>query len=203
LKIKKKSYNVICKYQHVIREIMKIPHAVAIMEILYEEGETNIGLLAARMKKNYYLLKKSIQKLEELGMIVEKERGKGIILSLTDRGKEVYEAISKIDATMSPDWKERFKHMRAMVHFNMYENTIRISEYLPDGRENIVDVDVTINGRRMYLYCEACGSFNCEHINFIWSHPKLRRALLKKAQEKHLIIVEPEQAENEMIESSI
>ena len=167
------------------------------MEILYTQGETNIGTLTAQLKKNYYLIKKSVKKLEDMGIIKSEEKGKGIVLHLTDLGEEVYEQISQIDATMTPDWKDKFKRMRAMLHFNLYENTIRISEYLPDGSERVVDVDITVNGNKMYLYCEACGSFDCEHINFIWSHRKLRHALLEKAREKRLIIVEPEEAEKE------
>ena len=157
--------------------------------------------------RNYPSLQKEVMTLENLGLVVrkeERERQRVVYVLLTEKGLAVAEKLKEAEeiATgkieMHPDWREKFKNMRAMLHFNLYENTIRISEYLPDGSERVVDVDITVNGNKMYLYCSACGSFNCEHINFIWSHPKLRRALLEKAQEKHLIIVEPEKAEKEI-----
>lgn len=181
-------------------------YAKDILLKLLEEDQPVMITRLYRSNRNYYAFKNVIKKMEEDGLVEVKESVEGrksIYVSLTEKGRAVAEKIKEAEdiaagrTEMHPDWKEKFKNMRAMVHFNTYENVIRITDYLPDGTVRYVDVDVNIKGNKMYLYCEACGSFDCEHINFIWSHPKLRRDLLKKAQEDHLIIVDGEKAEKE------
>jgi len=158
--------------------------------------------LMEKTKINYHVLSKLIDKLESDGYVKKEEKIIGrrkILVSLTEKGRVVAEklleaeAVAKgYDAVMTPNWRDRFKGMRAFAHMNIHENIIRVWDITPE-RERIAEVEIRIRGNRMMLYCTLCNSTSCEHIDYIFSNPYLRHLIFEKAEIEGLRVAEPKE----------
>ena len=123
----------------------------------------------------------------DLVSIEEKIMGrKTVILSLTEKGREVAEQLKKAEAAakgltiheeegrieiknVPEEWKEKWKNLRALFHVNVFEDHVTIMEtnHEGTGRERIFNIYVRENGQgHLRLWCEADESFDCHHIGY-------------------------------------
>lgn len=69
------------------------------------------------------------------------------------------------------------KHTKSRLeHTNFHDNIIRlIDNHEPRGTP-FVEIFLNNDG----LHCETCRSKECEHIEFVWTEPKIKRQLKEK-----------------------
>ena len=159
---------------------------------LYNEGsclKTNLQDIV----KNLYSLDKLLASLskDELINIDVKTFGKNIQeISLTPKGRSVAEQLKRIEemAKEEPviqisdqearDWAARFreatKGMSLLYHVNVYQDHVSIG-YDIAGKNRITNVYVRVNGKGiMRLWCEEDESFECIHVQYAWTLPKVQ-----------------------------
>ncbi len=116
--------------------------------------------------------------------------GRKIInVSLTPKGRSVAEQLKKaedvakgepiqISDQEARDWAEKFrdatKGLSLLYHVNVFDNHVTIA-HEKDGKLRVLNVYVRVNGRGvMRLWCEEDESFECIHVQYAWTLPKVQ-----------------------------
>ena len=107
-------------------------------------------------------------------------------ISLTDKGRTVAEQLKKAEEVASgivihedegrieisnvpEEWKEKWKHLHALIHVNVYDDHVTIMEtnHEGTGKERIFNIYIRENGHgQLRLWCELDESFDCYHIGY-------------------------------------
>ena len=142
------------------------------------------NLLNSLQKDNYLIIKES-----QVGP-------KKYSISLTPKGRSVAEQLKRaeeaargvvihenegraeIPASEAEDWAEKFrdatKNLSLLYHVNVFEDHVTIGEE-KDGKLRVINVYVKLNGKGMMrLWCEADESFECIHVKYAWTLPKVQ-----------------------------
>ena len=117
-------------------------------------------------------------------------------ISLTPKGRSVAEQLKRaeeaargvvihenegraeIPASEAEDWAEKFreatKNLSLLYHVNVFEDHVTIGEE-KDGKLRVINVYVKLNGKGiMRLWCEKDESFECIHVKYAWTLPKVQ-----------------------------
>ncbi len=111
-------------------------------------------------------------------------------ISLTPKGRAVAEQLKRAEEAArgepiiqvsdqeARDWAKKFKEatkgMSLMYHVNVYQDHITIGQEI-EGKLRISNVYVRVNGKGiMRLYCEEDESFECIHVQYAWTLPKVQ-----------------------------
>ncbi len=111
-------------------------------------------------------------------------------ISLTDKGRVAAEQLKRIEemAKEEPvihisdqearEWAEKFreatKNLSLLYHVNVFEDHVTIGEE-KDGKLRVINVYVKLNGKGiMRLWCEKDESFECIHVKYAWTLPKVQ-----------------------------
>ena len=107
-------------------------------------------------------------------------------ISLTPKGRQVAEQLKKAEEAASgivihedegrieisnvpEEWKEKWKHLHALIHVNVYDDHVTIMEtnHEGTGKERIFNIYIRENGHgQLRLWCELDESFDCYHIGY-------------------------------------
>lgn len=127
---------------------------------------------------------RSVNKLIEAGLVMRTEkisRRKLVLLSLTPEGERQAHALLKQEEELHyeipADFKDRFKNMSAMVHFNVKDDHVAVTEHNFDGNGNdrVIYIYTRPNGHNvMRLWCDADQTFQCKHSEFAWTLPDVQ-----------------------------
>ncbi len=112
------------------------------------------------------------------------ERGHAVAVQLKGAQDAAHGTIS-VPSDAGAVIRERFRNFRALYHFNMTGDTIRIADAGVKGKR-IADVQVKVVGKSLKLYCDQDKTFDCEHIDFIWVDRSLRQRILERADKEGL-----------------
>ena len=149
--------------------------------------------------KSTTTIDKLVTKFEQGGFItVEKEfAGRRIhVISLTPKGRSVAEQLKRAEEAASgvviheeegraeirtidaENWAKRFqedtKGMSLLYHVNVFEDHITIGQEI-NGKTHITNIYVRVNGKGiMRLWCEEDESFECIHVQYAWTLPKVQ-----------------------------
>ena len=163
-------------------------HAVNVIKYLLEKGSIKKTDLLEIVKSSW-TLDKLIPKLENDGLIevVESTMGRRTYsISLTPKGRQVAEQLKKAEEAASgivihedegrieisnvpEEWKEKWKHLHALIHVNVYDDHVTIMEtnHEGTGKERIFNIYIRENGHgQLRLWCELDESFDCYHIGY-------------------------------------
>ena len=167
-------------------------YAVDAIKFIYSKGTIKKTDLLEIITSSW-TLDKLVPKLEKDGLIVVRvsEIGrKTYTISLTDRGKVAAEQLKRIEemAKEEPvihisdqearEWAEKFreatKNLSLLYHVNVFEDHVTIGEE-KDGKLRVINVYVKLNGKGiMRLWCEKDESFECIHVKYAWTLPKVQ-----------------------------
>ncbi len=101
-------------------------------------------------------------------------------VSLTEKGREICQKLVDPEERayeIPADFQGEFKSLSAMVHFNVKDDHIAISEHNYDGsgKYRIVYVYTKPNGHNvMRLWCDVDQTFDCVHTRFAWTLPDVQ-----------------------------
>ena len=148
--------------------------------------------------KSNHTLDKLLNSLEDEGFVTMSETviGRRVYsVSLTPKGKTVADQLkgaqdaahgtTPAPADAGAVIHERFRNFRALYHFSITGDTIRIADAGVKGKR-IADVQVKVVGKNLKLYCDQDRSFDCEHIDFIWVDRSLRQRILERVDKDGL-----------------
>lgn len=167
--------------------------------LFMEQGKIYNKLDLFSKVRNWYSVDRVIKELEGEGMIsASKKEAYGHIeymISLTPKGlafrdhlKKIEDAFTTMTYDFPQDFQERFKNMSAMVHFNVKDDHIALTEHNYDGAGNkrIVYVYTKPNGHNvMRLWCEVHESFSCKHTEFAWTLPDVQEMVQIHIKERN------------------
>ena len=124
-----------------------------------------------------------VDKLVEAGYVTKKERIKGrreIEISLTSTGRMLADSLDNLNKDtyeIPENFGENFRNMSAMVHFNVKDDHVAVTEHNFDGsgNERIVYIYTRPNGHNILrLWCDVDKSFDCKHTQFAWTLPDVQ-----------------------------
>jgi len=132
----------------------------------------------------------SLQKDGYLNIAESKVGPRKYSISLTPKGRAVAEQLKNMEKVAmgepiiqmsdqeARDWarifKDAVKGLSLLYHVNVFEDHVTIGEE-KDGKFRVINVYVKVNGRGiMRLWCEADESFNCIHVQYAWTLPKVQ-----------------------------
>ena len=118
------------------------------------------------------------------------------LISLTDKGTRVAEQLKRaeeaakgvvineqegraeIPAETAEEWAKKFrevtKGMSLLYHVNVYEDHVTIGQEIA-GKKHVINVYTKVNGKGLLqLWCEEDESFDCVHVTYAWTIPKVR-----------------------------
>ena len=170
-------------------------HISSILTFLLEKGEvkkTDLSLVVSSPQT----YQRAIKELEKEGYVVQRETiiGRKIVnVSLTPKGRYVAEQLKRAEEAAKDesviqisdqearDWAEEFKeatrNLSLLYHVNVFEDHVTIGEE-KDGRLRVINVYVRVNGHGiMRLWCEEDESFDCIHVKYAWTLPKVQEMI--------------------------
>ncbi len=179
---------------------MSEKYVIDTLRYIYEKGTIKKTDLLEIITSSW-TLDKLVPKLEKDGLIkveVSKMGRKTYTISLTNKGRAVAEQLKRAEEAargenvydMPQDFDKEFENLSAMVHLNVLDDHVAITEHNYDnsGKDRIVMVYVKINGKGvMRLFCEADEVFECKHTRFAWGLPDTQEMVqnqLKKGNMK-------------------
>lgn len=179
---------------------MSEKYVIDTLRYIYEKGTIKKADLLEIITSSW-TLDKLVPKLEKDGLIkveVSKMGRKTYTISLTNKGRAVAEQLKRAEEAargenvydMPQDFDKEFENLSAMVHLNVLDDHVAITEHNYDnsGKDRIVMVYVKINGKGvMRLFCEADEVFECKHTRFAWGLPDTQEMVqnqLKKGNMK-------------------
>ena len=88
------------------------------------------------------------------------------------------EGRAEIPTIDAENWAKRFqedtKGMSLLYHVNVFEDHITIGQEI-NGKTHITNIYVRVNGKGiMRLWCEDDESFECIHVQYAWTLPKVQ-----------------------------
>ena len=108
-------------------------------------------------------------------------------IQLTNKGRKIAEQLKLADNIekgieltkyeIPEDFGENFRNMSAMVHFNVKDDHVAVTEHNFDGsgNERIVYIYTRPNGHNILrLWCDVDKSFDCKHTQFAWTLPDVQ-----------------------------
>lgn len=162
-------------------------NSVKILEYIFKHGRIHISDLK-NVVSSYATYSRTVSLLEKDGFLsVETKRIGGVkkYISLSEKGMDLCNVLGITkDATyeLPHSFRDEFKSLSAMVHFNVKDDHIAVAEHNYDGtgKYRIVYVYTKPNGHNvMRLYCDVDQSFDCIHTRFAWTLPDVQ-AMVEK-----------------------
>lgn len=170
-------------------------HISSILIFLLERGEVKKTDLS-RVVSSPQTYQRAVKELEKEGYVVQRETiiGRRIVnVSLTPKGRSVAEQLKRAEEAAKDesviqisdqearDWAEEFKeatrNLSLLYHVNVFEDHVTIGEE-KDGRLRVINVYVRVNGHGiMRLWCEEDESFDCIHVKYAWTLPKVQEMI--------------------------
>lgn len=145
------------------------------------DGDKKISYFLPITNDSYHTLRNKIRKLEDAGLIKREEKkrygDKGpkiIIISLTEKGRIVAEALKKAEwvANLPPEKIEKFARIKAYIHINSYDDHVTLKE-VHLGESRIINIYVKPRGNLIYFYCDYHDSDDCEHVEIMFADPDI------------------------------
>ncbi len=167
-------------------------HNAAAVLISLLEGEKKMSQLQKAIK-NYSTLKLTVMDLEKEGYVKTREVTEGrkiIYVSLTQKGKAVAEKLKEVEevAKMTPEeLEERRKNLHWIVDINTYADHVTGYD-IHNGKKEIFNVWLKMNGKYLTLYCDKCHSESCYHVLWALQDPYVGDKIREIAKEKGLKI---------------
>lgn len=179
-------------------DFLDIHHANRILVFLLENGQIKktdlLGVISSSDS-----LSKSLRELQSQGLINIHTivLGRKVVhVSLTPTGRSVAEQLKKaeerakgvvineqegraeIPAETAEEWAKKFrevtKGMSLLYHVNVYEDHVTIGQEIA-GKKHVINVYTKVNGKGLLqLWCEEDESFDCVHVTYAWTIPKVR-----------------------------
>jgi DNA-binding MarR family transcriptional regulator len=166
-------------------------YAIDALKYILEKGRIKKTDLLEIITSSW-TLDKLIPKLERDGLLEVKKSTMGrrtYEISLTPKGRSVAEQLKRAEEAAkgesveisdqeARDWAARFreatKGMSLLYHVNVYQDHVSIG-YDIAGKNRITNVYVRVNGKGiMRLWCEEDESFECIHVQYAWTLPKVQ-----------------------------
>jgi DNA-binding MarR family transcriptional regulator len=171
---------------------------VPVLRFLLEHGTVKKYDLRVIVKSSG-TMDKLVPMLEAEGLITVKEEMLGrrtYLVSLTPKGRQVAEQLKRaeeaakgvvineqegraeIPAETAEEWAKKFrevtKGMSLLYHVNVYEDHVTIGQEIA-GKKHVINVYTKVNGKGLLqLWCEEDESFDCVHVTYAWTIPKVR-----------------------------
>lgn len=148
---------------------------------------------------SYYSVINSVNSLYEQGLVNRREvilGRKTIMISLTQKGKEVAEQLMKaeqiansptveikdvheLDLRMTDEEAEMAKHLNLLFHINVMDDHITVEEVKPGKPSRIFNIYVKRNGNGEFrLWCEHDNSYDCWHVKAAWTYPHVQKMMM-------------------------
>ena len=148
---------------------------------------------------SYYSITGAVNTLFEQGLVNKREiiiGRKTIMISLTQKGKEVAEQLMKaekianaptvevlrkdeLDLTMTDEEAEMAKHLNLLFHINVMDDHITVEEVKPGKPSRIFNIYVKRNGNGEFrLWCEHDNSYDCWHVKAAWTYPHVQKMMM-------------------------
>ena len=170
---------------------------------LYRRGTEVVKTSLLSVVRNSYSLERHLHELEEHGLVKIREEKiirRTFYVSLTELGKSIASQLIDVTESMAAstgaenerpivrisdqearDWAEKFKeatrNLSLLYHVNVFEDHVTIGEE-KDGRLRVINVYVRVNGHGiMRLWCEEDESFDCIHVKYAWTLPKVQEMI--------------------------
>jgi len=83
-----------------MRNNYKMPKAYEMIKDIYKHPETNLSDICRRINITYSHVSKLSQEMQEDQIIFKQKTGRKNMLSLTNKGKKIYEGLIKIDGAL-------------------------------------------------------------------------------------------------------
>ena len=148
---------------------------------------------------SYYSVTSSVNSLYDQGLVNKREvilGRKTIMISLTQKGKDVAEQLKKaeaiansptieikemddLDLTMTDEEAEMAKHLNLLFHINVMDDHITVEEVKPGKPSRIFNIYVQRNGNGEFrLWCEHDDSYDCWHVKAAWTYPHVQKMMM-------------------------
>ena len=148
---------------------------------------------------SYYSVTSSVNSLYDQGLVNKREvilGRKTIMISLTQKGKDVAEQLKKaeeiansptieikemddLDLTMTDEEAEMAKHLNLLFHINVMDDHITVEEVKPGKPSRIFNIYVKRNGNGEFrLWCEHDDSYDCWHVKAAWTYPHVQKMMM-------------------------
>ncbi len=169
-----------------------------LLELLRKQNEVvKTSLLS--IVPNSYSLERHLTDLRKHGLISIREEKivrRTFYVSLTPKGRAVAEQLKRAEEAAkgvviheeegraeiptidAENWAKRFQEdtrgMSLLYHVNVFEDHITIGQEI-NGKTHITNIFVRVNGKGMMrLWCEEDESFDCIHVQYAWTLPKVQ-----------------------------
>ena len=170
---------------------MQRPYIIPLLSFLLSSGSVKKSDLHP-IVRTYSTLDKLLKELSDEGYIDISEELSGrrtYRITLTDKGRSVASRLSSAyppsaDYELPSDFKAKFQNMSALVHFNVLDDHVAITEHNFDGLGNdrVVFLYTRPNGHNiMRLWCDIDKTFNCKHTEFGWTLPDVQEMVQIRA----------------------
>ena len=163
---------------------LSLSYAKDILLALLERGRIPMSYLRD-VVISYQTITKLIEAFKNEGLVTVtevKEPRRVLYVELTQKGKQVALHLKDAEAVIKGEVSqalERWKHWRALVHFNVYDDHITIIDASHEQTRYINVYFKSIGGNKYKLWCELCQSDQCEHVDYAWSLKVVREKVLR------------------------